>query len=84
MKILDMVIQYQYNEYMEYHSLNVLVLCVFQLHISVLILKFYSFSSSVFILKGMSWNMITCFLKSVLTFEDAVEMLQEKCSECMV
>lgn len=83
MKILVIVVQYQYNEYMEYHLLDFMMLFVFQLQVGILILKFFSFLSSVFILKRMSWNVITFLLKSLLSFEDAVEILQEKCNECM-
>lgn len=59
MKILVIVVWYQYNEYMEYHSFNFLMIFVFQLQVSILILKFFSFLGSVFILKIIFWNIIT-------------------------
>lgn len=59
MKILVIVVWYQCNEYMEYHSFNFLMIFVFQLQVSILILKFFSFLGSVLILKIMFWNITT-------------------------
>lgn len=84
MKILVIMVQYQDNKYLEYQSLNFSgVLCISVAGKSFNSKILYIFGH-VFILKSLSWNIITFFLKSVLTFEDALEILQGKCHEYMV